>query len=92
MQTVTVDEQGTVLINAASGGAQQFQHLQLPNGQILTPSMLRGQNVLPNGNLPAGLQAGILQNIAGQTVQFPGGMSLDFISLVVFPCFKYYQT
>lgn len=70
MQTVTVDEQGTVLLNAASGGAQQIQHIQLPNGQtILTPSMLRGPNVLPNGNL----QAGILQNIGGQTVQFPGG-------------------
>lgn len=77
MQTVTVDEQGTVHINAASGGAQQIQQLQLPNGQtILAPSMLRGSNVLPNGNLPAGLQAGLLQNIAGQTVQFPGGMCI----------------
>lgn len=74
MQTVTVDEQGAVLINAATGAAQQIQHLQLPNGQtILTPSVLRGPNVLPNGNLPGGLQTGLLQNLAGQTVQFPGG-------------------
>lgn len=76
MQTVTVDEQGNVLINAAPGAAQQLQHLQLPGGQtLLTPSVLRGSNVLPNPNMQGvqGLQTGLLQNLAGQAVQFPGG-------------------
>ncbi|XP_026289541.1 transcription factor Sp4 isoform X1 [Frankliniella occidentalis] len=77
MQTVTLDDQGSVVINAGGGATQQLQQLQqfqLPGGQtFLTPSVLRGANVLPASNLPAGLQTGLLQNLAGQTIQFPGG-------------------
>ena len=71
MQTVTVDDHGSVLINAAAaGGGQQLQQLQLPNGQTI---LTRAPSVLPSSNIPAGLQTGLLQNLAGQTVQFPGG-------------------
>lgn len=90
MQTVTLDDQGAVLINAAAaGGAQQIQQLQLSGGQtLLTPSVLRGPNVLPNSNIPAGLQTGLLQNLAGQTVQFPGGkMSIP----IIYISFKQFQ-
>ncbi|KAK3909499.1 Transcription factor Sp3 [Frankliniella fusca] len=74
MQTVTLDDQGSVVINAAGGATQQLQQLQLPGGQtFLTPSVLRGANVLPTSNLPAGLPTGLLHNLAGQTIQFPGG-------------------
>ena len=61
MQTVTVDGQEALFIPA--GGAQQ-PTVQLGGQTLITPT---GQIIRAPGVLPASL----LQNVAGQTIQFP---------------------
>lgn len=76
MQTVTVDGQEALFIPA--GGAQQ-QTVQLGGQTLITPT---GQIIRAPGVLPASL----LQNVAGQTIQFPAaGRPANMQQVVQFP-------
>jgi len=77
MQTFTIDGQEAVFI--PPGGGQQMQQVQLAGQTLITPT---GQVIRSPTVLSPGLQAGLLQNIAGQTVQFAPGKCFYCATLV----------